>query len=891
MPAAFSNQPLGRYQVLELLGRGGMGEVYRARDASLGRDLAIKILPPDLTRDRGRVERFMQEARAASALNHPHLTAIYEIGTEPVHYIAMELVEGRTLRAVLEGGRPELKRALDWLLQVCDALGAAHGAGVVHRDIKPENIMIGDNGYAKVLDFGVAKLRSIDPQTNAEDATRAALTDAGMMVGTSGYMSPEQARGQVADERSDVFAFGSVLYECITGTQAFDAPSVVERMNQVITAEPAPLAVRAPAAPADLGRIVRKCLAKDPDDRYQTMKELAIDLRDVRRQLESRLTPAPALQPVPAITAASSWRTPLVWTAAAVAIVIATLLIYQRQAPAPATANALPSSRISIERLTNSGNTIDSAISADGAYLAHIEAVGSRQTLWIRDLKTGQDRQLVPEGPYAFYGVKMSRDGREVFYTVRGTGYGAGRLYAIPREGGEPRLVLNRIVTPVTFSPDGRQLAFYREQYPDQESSALMIADSDGKSERLLATRRAPEAFTPGFFVAASWSPDGRTIAASVRNRRASTATLMTFDAVSGDARELLTAADDVTHTQWLPDGSGIVYVLRPFTTLGADSGQLWLKPFPDGPPQPITSDLLDYRQSSITADGGLVAVGGDLRAQLYVVPLDGSPLKRIQSERFDGFQGLIQLRDGSFISTTMANGQTQIMRLSQDGNVRTVLTSGRARTMPAVSPDESMIAFVSRNDGKFGVWTMTIDGREEKLVAEIASPNWLSFTPDGRHIICTSYGSIGPSTWRIPVDGGQALEIARQLDRATVSPDGKWLGGVFNGSVNAQSMTPMMSVVPIDGSSPLRTLFAMPTATGSGVLTWARDSSGIIASSNERFNLFFFSLAGGPPKRLTNLGDQEDVIFRGALSADGKSIVASRGKILRDIYRIRGFK
>ncbi|MEO7157938.1 MAG: serine/threonine-protein kinase [Vicinamibacterales bacterium] len=176
------------------------------------------------------------------------------------------MTTAKNLRGVLESGRPDLKRAIDWLLQVCDALGAAHGAGVVHRDIKPENIMIGTNGYAKVLDFGVAKLRSSDPDAGAADATRAALTDAGMMVGTSGYMSPEQARGLSSDQRSDVFAFGSVLYECITGTHAFDAPSTVERMNQVITADPAPIAIRAPAAPADLSRIVRKCLASSNQD-------------------------------------------------------------------------------------------------------------------------------------------------------------------------------------------------------------------------------------------------------------------------------------------------------------------------------------------------------------------------------------------------------------------------------------------------------------------------------------------------------------------------------------------------------------------------------------------------------------------------------------------------
>jgi serine/threonine protein kinase/Tol biopolymer transport system component len=890
MTGEFSSRPLGRYQVLDLLGRGGMGEVYRARDASLGRDLAIKILPPDLTRDRSRVERFMQEARAASALNHPHLISIYEIGTDPVHYIAMELVDGRNLRGVLDSGRPELKRTIDWLLQVCDALGAAHAAGVVHRDVKPENIMIGNNGYAKVLDFGVAKLRSTDPDAAAGDATRAALTDAGMMVGTSGYMSPEQARGLAADQRSDVFAFGCVLYECITGAPAFDAPSAVERMNQVITADPPPIAVRAPAAPADLSRVVRKCLAKDPDDRYQTMKELAIDLRDVRRQLESGLTPAPST-PLPATSAARRWRAPLVWAAAAVAIAIVAFVPSGRRPATTIPEQAAAAPRISIERLTTSGNTIDSAISADGAYLAHIEAVGSRQELWIRDLKSGQDRRLVPEGSYAFYGVKMSPDGRDVYYTLRGVGFGAGRLYAISRDGGEPRIILNRIVTPVTFAPGGRQLAFYREQYPDSESSALMIASADGTSERILATRQAPEAFTPGFFVAPSWSPDGRTITASVRNRRTNTAMLIAFDAASGQARELLTLPNDIAHTQWLPDGSGIVFVRRPFVALGSDNGQLWLKPFPDGAPRPITSDLLDYRQSSVTADGELVAVGQDLQAQLYHVPLDGSPLTRIPSERFDGFQGLAQLRDGSYIATTMVNGRAQVMRLAADGSRRTVLTSDRESTLPAVSPDESIIAFMSPNDGKFGIWTMTIDGRDQKLAAEIPSPNWLSFTPDGRYIICTSYGSTGPSTWRIPVDGGQPLEIARQFDRAAVSPDGKWLGGVYNGSVNATSMTPMISVVPMDGSSPLRSLFAMPTASGTGVLTWARDSSGIIASSNERFNLFFYSLAGGSPKRLTDLGNHYDVFIRGALSADGKSIVAARGRILRDTYKIRDFK
>ena len=292
MPLSVGQQ-LGRYEILALLGAGGMGEVYRARDASLGRDLAIKILPPELTRDPTRVERFVQEARAASALNHPHLTSIYEIGSEPVHYIAMELVQGRNLGDVLGTGRLDLKRTIDCLLQVCDALGAAHQAGVVHRDIKPANVMITDDGYAKVLDFGVAKLKS-DAASAADEATRAALTGAGAMVGTSGYMSPEQARGQATDHRTDIFSLGCVLYECVTGVRAFDAPSAVERMHRVINDEPPPIFDRAPGVPSDLVRVVRKCLAKDPDERYQTMKDLAVDLRDVRRQLEGTSATASA---------------------------------------------------------------------------------------------------------------------------------------------------------------------------------------------------------------------------------------------------------------------------------------------------------------------------------------------------------------------------------------------------------------------------------------------------------------------------------------------------------------------------------------------------------------------------------------------------------------------
>ncbi len=882
MPLSVGQQ-LGRYEILALLGAGGMGEVYRARDASLGRDLAIKILPPELTRDPTRVERFVQEARAASALNHPHLTSIYEIGSEPVHYIAMELVQGRNLGDVLGTGRLDLKRTIDCLLQVCDALGAAHQAGVVHRDIKPANLMITDDGYAKVLDFGVAKLKS-DAASAADEATRAALTGAGAMVGTSGYMSPEQARGQATDRRTDIFSLGCVLYECVTGVRAFDAPSAVERMHRVINDEPPPIFDRAPGVPSDLVRVVRKCLAKNPDERYQTMKDLAVDLRDVRRQIEGTSATAPA-QPV-----VTGSRGPLVWAIAALAVVIAGVVLYQRQSTAPSTAASATAPRITIERMTTSGNSIDSTISPDGKHLVHTEAIGNQQSVWIRDVDTGQERELVPPGPYAFYGSRFSPDGREIFFTTRGRGHGRGRLNVIPRDGGDQRIVLNGIVTPVTFSPGARQVAFYREQYPAQESSALMVADADGKNERVLATRLVPEAFSPGFFTAPAWSPDGRTIVGSVRNLRTATAQLLAFDVASGQPRELLAMPDDITFTLWLPDGSGIVFVTRAFGGIGNNNGQLWLKQYPEGAPRRITSDLVDYRQASITADGSLLtAVGTEFQGELHAVPLDGSAPRRIRSQRFDGFRGATQLRDGSFIVASLVNGESQVIRLSADGASRTVLTSGRMHTLPVVSPDESLVAMVSVQDRTFSVWSMRIDGTGETKLADIAAPDWLSFTPDGRHVICTSYASAVPSTWRIPVDGGQAVEVARQLDRAVVSPDGQWLAGVYSASVNTEAMTVVAAVIPLDGRAPLRQLAPMATASGTGVLTWAKDGSGLIASTNERFNLFFYPMSGEPPRPLTKL--QDDIFIRGSLSPDGKEIIASRGKMLRDTFSIRGFK
>ncbi|HET6853476.1 MAG TPA: protein kinase [Pyrinomonadaceae bacterium] len=300
---------LGRYEIRSLLGAGGMGEVYLAQDTSLNRKVALKVLPAEVATDEDRMRRFKQEATAAASLNHPNIAHIYEIGeASGLNFIAMEYVDGSTLREKIHSGPEELSKLLRILQHVAEGLAKAHDAGIVHRDLKPDNIMITSDGHAKILDFGLAKL--IEPQSNTgsvsgEEPTILQHSTPGVILGTMGYMSPEQAQGKTKDidNRSDIFAFGCILFEAITGQKAFTGKDHIEALNKIIREPVPPLAAFNPNAPADLQRIVRRCLAKDPEQRYQNIKDVAIELKEVRRELqESGLT----VPPVSSVSSAAS---------------------------------------------------------------------------------------------------------------------------------------------------------------------------------------------------------------------------------------------------------------------------------------------------------------------------------------------------------------------------------------------------------------------------------------------------------------------------------------------------------------------------------------------------------------------------------------------------------
>ena len=874
----FSNTTIRRFEVLRLLARGGMGEVYLARDAVLGRDLALKVLRQDVTWDANRLDRFVQEARAASALNHPHLIAIYDIGESapkrngvalgsPVLYIAMELVAGETLRKAIESRRLDVKRALEYLIQVADALGAAHAAGVIHRDLKPENLMIADGGYAKVLDFGVAKLRA-DPVLPKEDS---APSIPGAVIGTVGYMSPEQIRAQPLDPRTDIFSFGCVLYEVITGRRAFQGKTSFETLKQILGDEPPPMVE--PLRHIRLLPVIRKCLAKSPDDRYQSMEQLSSDLRGLLRRMEAAAHREAAGR-VP-------WRRLLAGAVGSVAVVLAVWWASDRGA-----FNRAPA-RVTIERLTLSGTAIDAATSRDGQYLVWVESLGGLQSLRLRQLGGDRSIELVPPAPVGYWGIAFSPDGGRVFYATKSAQQPAGRLHVVNVLGGSPRALVDGIDSTITWSPDGQKFAFYRAGFPERGSSALVVADADGGNQRVLASVRGQRLFVPGFFAAPSWSPDGARIAAAIRDVKTGNAGLVTVDAATGTIDPFPQQFQDATFTAWLPDGSGILFVADHVDALREFPRKVWLQPYPNGEPHRVTPDLLEYRNISLRGDGSaFVAVGLDAVYSLWRLPLNGRAPQRIASERYDGLLGVAPLDDGRLVVSTGERGNSQLAILDRTGASRQALTREGTNLWPAVSPDQKSIVFVSNRDGQTGVWRMNVDGSDPRLLAHLPRPSWLSVTPDGQFVVCASLGDAEPATWRVPMAGGQPTLIAPGIDRPAVSPDGRFLAGI-----NVASTTGQLALVtmPLDGSGPPRVLGTIAPATANGLVEWTARGDGILFSTVERANVWLQPLSGGPPVQVTNL--TELGIVRGKRASDGGDLIVARGVAQTDAYLVSNFQ
>ena len=866
-----------------------MGQVYKAYDAALGRHVAVKILPAELVTDAARVSRFIQEARAASALNHPNVVVVHDIGEErapgradSIHFIAMELIDGATLREVIQGGPVEIRKALDIMLQVAEALTAAHAAGIVHRDLKPENIMVLSSGYAKVLDFGLAKLR-VHPEleVSATDKTQVQDTDPGTIIGTSSYMAPEQALGKPVDHRADIFSFGSILHELVTGQRPFSGHSLVDTLHRIIYSDPDPIAIQRAGVPRELIRIVRKALAKDPDQRYQTMKDLAIDLRALGAHPSGVTGSAPRPR---------RWWIPVAAVLVAGAIAIGAFAFLGNQA-AVHLAPATPSS-MHVKRITANGKVIAAAISRDGTLVTYVVSDQGGQSLRVKQLESGQSRQLIAPRQVGYWGVAFGADGT-IYFTEKTSADPHGAIFRISPLGGTPRpVVTDGADAAPAFSPDGRQMAYMRAHWPGDTKSTLFVANADGARRRALATVEAPEHFVPIFFAGGSWSPDGRSIAAAIRGPEQ--ARLVSVDVATGT---ITTLADPgwrvVAQSAWLPDASALAAIA---TVEQEDRSQVWLVPHPQGEPYRLTNDLFDYRAVSVTADGGkLVTVAGERMSDVWVLA-EGEAQRRVTAEKTEGSHGVAALADGRIVLTSLESGNPDLWIMNGDGSGRTLLTrDGQRNRGPVVTPDERYIVYLSNTGKDVELCRMNLDGSDRRVLSRRAT---LSVTPtvspDSKWVVFQGIELDSPERKgmavlsRVPIDGGPAVPLtAFPASTPAFSPDGSEIAFHFP---DADADEPTVGVIPASGGKPTRLLRAAPPFANSHI-AWTPDGTALVVNTmpSDRANLWRLPLDGSKPARITSF--EENTILSFAPLRGRNGWVVARGEFSRDAVLITGFR
>ena len=529
-------QTISHYRITGRLGSGGMGVVYEAQDLTLGRRVALKFLPPDLARDASALDRFLLEARAASALNHPNICTIYAAEKDGEQsFIAMELIEGQGLDTKLQSGPLPVDRLLDLSIQLADALDAAHAKGIVHRDIKPSNVFITQRGQVKVLDFGLAKLTraagffaetTVDP---GDPGRTASLTSPGSTVGTVSYMSPEQARGEQLDARTDLFSLGTVIYQMATGRLPFHGNTSAVIFHAILERDPTPAAELNSQLPPKLQEIIDKLLEKDRDLRYQSAADLRGDLRRLKRDTESGRKPTsaasmpsvPVADPSIAPSRQASSGSTVVAAArqnklgAGVATVIALAVVAAAAYGVFALFNRnrhVPFENISITKVTETGKAALVAISPDAKYILTVVRDAGQESLWLRNLPTNSDTQVIPPAEVEYAHLRFSPDGNYLYFGRSEPGSEELKyLYRAPVLGGTPQKLVTDIDSNITFSPDGKQIAYFRDNNPDAGKERLLLLPAEGGEEKTLYSGPIE-----GGLRDPAWSPDGKTIVCMV---------------------------------------------------------------------------------------------------------------------------------------------------------------------------------------------------------------------------------------------------------------------------------------------------------------------------------------------------------------------------------------
>jgi len=868
---------IGPYEIVSLLGAGGMGEVYRTRDTRLGRTVALKILPPSVAADPVRRQRFEQEARAASALNHPNIISVFDVGSDgESSYIVSELIEGESLRDMIQRGPLTQSRAVDLSGQVADGLAAAHSAGIVHRDLKPENIMVTRDGRAKILDFGLAKQNAPAPRVKDETALLT-LTSPGAILGTASYMSPEQVRGDEIDYRSDIFSLGLVLYECLVGRRCFERPTAAEVMTAILREDPPELPE---TVSPSLRQIVQHCLEKEPERRYHSARDLAFALRTVTI---SGSRPSGSLPAMPAARA-RRWLWPAICALLVSALAAFAIPHWLEIDPIDLAAYRF------IPFANEHEAEFEPAWSPDGKSIAYVKTVAGVPQLMMRSLSSATPIQLT-RGTTPVMRAFWSADSSVIYYLQR---TGRGELWAISPAGGSPSRILEDLHA-AAFSPDGKTLAIWRSTLRDNRiQGSLWLSSPPGAAPK--PYEPAPFAVPTDVGAKQMWfSPDGASLLL-LSNDVGSQVWLLPFPAGSGQPRRLFTRMPYASfwRASWMPDNRHVVFSLAAHNS---DQVALWLADLKREKLRKLTASTNIEDYPSVAPDGRrLVFASINRDYDLIQIPLDGSPPRNVMADNRDTYS-------------------------------------------PSWSPDGSEIIYATDRTGVREIWIHNLRADLARPVITPADfpPGTTTdlthpiFSPDGRRFAFVRFSTDQPATvWIAPAVGGTPIRLTPEAMRSPVwSPDGNSIAGLMSrerpwqpavvgvGADMAPHLVPggPTCMTPLDWS-PAGDWLACESRDGIALFTrdgtrtkllpkigavslaFSRDGRILYAAGSANGHNFVKSIDIATADVRTVTDYRTDITFGGgwehearlSVSRDGKSLITSGLALRADLWLLEGY-